>query len=191
MEVIHSGQSVTGSGEPLCWCGQILLLHSCKGGDPFSCASPISINSLGKEDLEREGGHDKCRESASRLVVFGFGPCERQQDTVWGACRGRTECRAPQTTERRKLTTNMPDWGRRAPDRLLSSQAMWPHWAVGSFFHSTSFPCHTERKRAADVWENRVGLPAREGFGDQTREWNPQEMWQRVSVLKSSNPAAL
>lgn len=47
----------------------------------------------------------------------------------------------------------MPDCGRRAPDRLLSSLAMWPHWAGEQFFHSTSFACHTERKRDADVWE--------------------------------------
>lgn len=40
MEVIHSGQSVTSSGEPLCWCGQILPLRSCIEGDPFSCVTP-------------------------------------------------------------------------------------------------------------------------------------------------------
>lgn len=47
----------------------------------------------------------------------------------------------------------MPDCGRWAPDRLLSSLAMWLQWAGELFFHSTSLPCHTERKRVADVWE--------------------------------------
>lgn len=67
--------------------------------------------------------------------------------------------------QRRKLTTNMPDCGRRAPDRLLSSLAMWPHWAEEQFFHSTSFACHTERKRDADVWET-VYRAAREASED-------------------------
>lgn len=60
---------------------------------------------------------------------------------------------ASDCSRRRKPTTNMSDCGRRAPDRLLSSLAMWPQWAGVQFFHFTSFACHTERKRAADVWE--------------------------------------
>lgn len=43
-----------------------------KRGDPFSCVHPTSINSLGKEALEEEEREDKCRESASRPLVFGF-----------------------------------------------------------------------------------------------------------------------
>lgn len=43
-----------------------------KRGDPFSCVHPTSINSLGKAALEAEEREDKCRESASRLLVFGF-----------------------------------------------------------------------------------------------------------------------
>lgn len=41
-----------------------------KGGDPFSCVHPTSINSLGKEALEEEEREDKCRESASRRLFF-------------------------------------------------------------------------------------------------------------------------
>lgn len=48
--------------------------------------------------------------------------------------------RAAQTAARRKLTTNMPDCGRWAPDRLLSSLAMWPRWAGVHFFHSAFLP---------------------------------------------------
>lgn len=43
-----------------------------KGGDPFSCVHPTSINSLGKEVLEEAEREDKCRESASRPLVFSF-----------------------------------------------------------------------------------------------------------------------
>lgn len=67
-----------------------------KGGDPFSCVHPTSINSLGKEALEEEKREDKCRESAYRPLVFyiyffegvgGVGLCEREAEPVRG-CRG-------------------------------------------------------------------------------------------------------
>lgn len=86
MEVIHSGQSVTGSGEPLCWCGQILLLHSCKGGDPFSCASPTSINSLGKDDFggRGEGGGAISAERVHLDWLFSALDCVRDNKTQCG-----------------------------------------------------------------------------------------------------------
>lgn len=86
------------------------------------------------------------------LPIFGF-KCVRDSAGREQQSAELPGCKAPQTAARRKPTTNMPDCGRRAPDRLLSSLAMWPQWAGEHFFHSTSFPCHTERKRAADVWE--------------------------------------
>lgn len=126
-------------------------------GDPFSCVNPISINSLGKE----EGGDIMSEEKVHLFwlflwPIFGFvhvGDSKKHRGEKATECRCRPGCRASQTAARRNLTTNMPDCGRRAPDRLLSSLAMWPQWAGERFFHSTSFPCHTERKRAADVWE--------------------------------------
>lgn len=107
------------------------------------------------------------RESAPERWADGhqFGPGRAERDS-----RGRSRRRAPQTAARRKLTTNMPDCGRRAPGRLLSALAVWPQWGGGVifFFHSTSFPRRTERKRAADVWE-----AAREGFRAQGRPESP------------------
>lgn len=67
-----------------------------KGGDPFSCVHPTSINSLGKEALEEEEREDKCRESAYRPLVFyfyffqgvgGVGLCEREAEPVRGVQR--------------------------------------------------------------------------------------------------------
>lgn len=80
-------------------------------------------------------------------------------------CRSRPSCRAPQTVARRKLTTNMPDCGWRAPDRLLSSLAMWPQWAEERFFFPFHFLSLPHRKETCcRCLRNREELPAWEGF---------------------------
>lgn len=58
------------------------------------------------------------------------------------------------------------------------------------FFHSTSFPCHTERKCAADVWEKQrraacTGGPRRSGKSIKSARDGAC-----VSALESSIPAA-
>lgn len=132
-----------------------------KGVIPFH-VTPISINSLGKEEDWGGRYRRKCIScvsgfSSNQFLDLSVINSERHRMERATTYRGsRLGCRAAQTTARRKVTTNMPDCGRRAPDRLLSSLAMWPQWAGESFFHSTSFPCHTERKRAADVWETAL-----------------------------------
>lgn len=79
-----------------------------KRGDPFSCVHPTSINSLGREALEKEEREDKSRESASRPLVFWLlGRGGRTTRETRKASGGGLV--ASQTAERRKLTTNMPD----------------------------------------------------------------------------------
>lgn len=100
--------------------------------------------------------------------------------------RGRSSCRERfRLQQRRKLTTNMPDCGRRAPDRQLSSLAMWLQWAGEQFFHFTSFACHTERKCAADVWETvESKTPAWEGFTANMRGGFPNNIRERRGLCK-------
>lgn len=159
MEVIHSGQSVTvvvnRSADVATYLQTNWSLFMCH-------PHQYIVNSLGKKEA---GEHNKQGES-----VFSSGSsCNQFSDfTVREAKKWATEAEA---RLQQRVTTNIPDCGRWAPDRLLSSLAVWPQRAGECFFHSASLPCHTERKRAADVWD--AGL-------QKSQRWIPQwKRWRR------------
>lgn len=179
----NSGQSVTSSGEPLCWCGQILRLRSCKEGRRFP--SEPHINSRGGVEVcVKDGviGIMNEEKSAFLLIVFGsecVTACDRATER-WGQSRRG----APQTAARRKLTTNMPDCGRRAPGRLLSSLAVWPQWVEGWFFFPFHFlsPPHRKETCCRCLGHSTGGLHSAQ------TDWNSRRPRVLVIVSGRSRP---
>lgn len=139
---------------------------------------------MGVEGRRKRGGGwlNEGGESASFLVVHetNLGDLNARETVAQteraAECSGGPRCTASQ---RGKPTAKMLNCGRRAPDRLLSSLAMWPQWAGGGAF-SIPLPLPATQKgnvlqtsgkqwRAACTWG--FSKPLQKNKNQRVSEW--------------------
>lgn len=154
---------------------------SAKGGDPFSCVTPISINSLeGKGGVE-EGVRNERWESVSFPVTnFWIWVCERQEKQWRKGAQSRATAAQTVVEEKadHKYARLWPagSW----PTALLPCHVAAVGGGAVFPFHFLLL-CHTERKRAADVWETVRGAACTGG---------PREVDSPIKSVGEEEPAS-